>query len=61
MERLNFDYPIAFRGYEPSFIDDVIDEKNRIIDIQEKDLQSLKREIVDLKKKINYSKRKKKW
>jgi hypothetical protein len=24
-------------------------------------LESLKREIVDLKKKINYSKRKKKW
>ena len=61
MERMNLDYPIAFRGYETSFIDDILDEKNRIIDIQEKDLVSLKREIVDLKKKINYSKRKKKW
>lgn len=60
MERVNFDYPISFRGYETAFIDDVIDEKNRIINIQEKDLQSLKREIVDLKKQINYSKRKKK-
>ena len=37
MERVNFDYPISFRGYETGFIDDVIDEKNRIIDIQEKD------------------------
>ena len=61
MERVNFDYPISFRGYEIGVIDDVIDEKNRIIDIQEKDLQSLKREIVDLKQQINYSKRKKKW
>ena len=60
MERINLDYPIAFRGYDIGFIDDVLDEKNRIIDIQEKDLLSLKREIVDLKKKINYSKRKKK-
>lgn len=61
MERVNLDYPISFRGYETGYIDDVIDEKNRIIDIQEKDLQSLKREIVDLKKKISYSNRKKKW
>ncbi len=61
MEKVNFDYPIDFRGYETRFIDDLIDEKNRIIDIQGKDLQSLKREIVDLKKRINYSKRKKKW
>ena len=61
MERMNFDYQIAFRGYETGFIDDILEEKQRIIDIQGKDLISLKREIVDLKKKINYSKRKKKW
>lgn len=61
MERMNLDYPIAFRGYETSFIDDVICEKDRIIGVQEKDLVSLKREIVDLKKKINCSKNKKKW
>ena len=60
MERTNFDYPIAFRGYETSYINEILDEKNRIIDIQEKDLMSLKREIVDLKKKISYSNRKKK-
>lgn len=60
MERVNLDYPIAFRGYETGFIDDVILEKDRIIDTQEKDLVSLKREIVDLKKKINYSNKKKK-
>lgn len=61
MERENFDYPIAFRGYDTGFIDEILEEKQRIIDIQGKDLESLKREIVDLKKKINYSKRKKKW
>lgn len=61
MERTNFDYPIAFRGYETGYINEILDEKNRIIDIQEKDLMSLKREIVDLKKKISYSNRKKKW
>lgn len=60
MERTNFDYPIAFRGYETGYINEILDEKNRIIDIQEKDLMSLKREIVDLKKKISYSNRKKK-
>ncbi len=60
MERVNLDYPTAFRGYETGFIDDVILEKDRIIDTQEKDLVSLKREIVDLKKKINYSNKKKK-
>ena len=61
MERTNLDYPIAFRGYDTEFIDEILEEKQRIIDIQGKDLESLKREIVDLKKKINYSKRKKKW
>ena len=60
MERVEFDYPIAYRGYEIGIIDDVLEEKDRIIDIQGKDLESLKREIVDLKKKMNYSKRKKK-
>lgn len=61
MDRFEFDYPIAFRGYDTTVIDDVISEKDRIIDIQEKDLVSLKREIVDLKKKINCSKQRKKW
>ena len=60
MERINFDYPIAERGYDIGFIDDVLDEKDRIIEIQSKDVASLKREIIDLKKKINYSRRKKK-
>lgn len=57
---MNFDYPIAFRGYDTSFVDDIILEKDRIISTQEKDLVSLKREIVDLKKKINYSNQRRK-
>ena len=61
MERMNLDYPIAFRGYDTGYVDEVICEKDRIIGVQEKDLISLKREIVDLKKQINCSKRKKRW
>ena len=58
---IDFDSPATLDWAKLSaFIDDVLEEKDRIIDIQGKDLVSLKREIVDLKKKINYSKRKKK-
>ena len=59
MGRYNLDYPISFRGYEPAYINEIIDEKDRIIGVQEKDVESLKREIVDLKKKIDYLNRKK--
>ena len=60
---------MTFDRYDlkPSFNDDVYDsleeriaEKDRIIDVQERDMESLKREIVSLKKQLNYSKRKKK-
>ena len=60
MGRQDLTYPIAFRGYEPGIINEILDEKNRIIGLQEKDVESLKREIVDLKKKIDYLSRKKK-
>ncbi len=60
MERMNFDYPIAFKGYDTEYINEILDEKDRIIDTQGKDLMSLKREIVELKKQISYSNRKKK-
>lgn len=59
MEGMNLDYPIAFRGYEPDYINEIIDEKDRIIGVQSRDVESLKREIVDLKKKIDYLSRKK--
>ena len=41
-------------------IEDIISEKDRIISVQERDMESLKREIVMLKKQLNYSKQKKK-
>ena len=41
-------------------MEDIISEKNRIISVQERDMESLKREIVELKKQLNYSKQKKK-
>lgn len=41
-------------------MEDIISEKNRIISVQERDMESLKREIVSLKKQLNYSKQKKK-
>ena len=41
-------------------MEDIISEKNRIISIQERDMESLKREIVYLKKQLNYSRSKKK-
>ena len=59
MERMNLDYPIAFRGYETDYIDEILDEKDRIIGVQCRDVESLKREIVDLKKRIDYLNRKK--
>lgn len=60
MNKLDVDFPISYMGYDTDYIDEVLIEKDRIISTQFKDLESLKREIVDLKKKINCSKRKKK-
>lgn len=60
MDKLDVDFPISYMGYDTDYIDEVLIEKDRIISTQFKDLESLKREIVDLKKKINCSKRKKK-
>ena len=45
---------------ELSFLEDEIFEKNLLISVQERDMESLKREIVLLKKELNYSKQKKK-
>ena len=58
MGRQNLTYPIAFKGCDVDYINEILDEKDRLISVQERDVESLKREIVDLKKKINYSKRK---
>ena len=61
MERVDdFDYMLAFLGYDKACIDEIIGEKDRLIELQERDLQSLKHEIQFLKRQINYSRMKKK-
>ena len=61
MEKLGFDCPITFKGYATDIIDDIMIEKDRVIKLQERDMEELKREIVDLKRQLNCSKNKKKW
>ena len=55
-----FDYKLSFLGYDKGCVDEIICEKNRLIELQQRDMQSLKREIAYLKQKINYSGKKKK-
>lgn len=43
-----------------AYIEDLLDEKDRLLDVARRDMESLKREIVSLKKQLNYSKSKKK-
>lgn len=56
----DFDYKLSFLGYDKGCIDEIICEKDRLIELQERDMQSLKREIAYLKQQINYSRNKKK-
>lgn len=48
------------RELDRAFLDDIIVEKDRLISLQERDMECLKREIHSLKKQLNYSKQKKK-
>ena len=41
-------------------IKEMLEEKDRLISLQERDMMSLKREINDLKKQLSHSKRQKK-
>lgn len=41
-------------------VEEMILDRNRVISLQERDILSLKGEINDLKKQLNYSKQKKK-
>ena len=50
----------GFRHLEREYIDDILREKDRLISLQERDIDSLKREIEYLKNEINYSKGKRK-
>ena len=49
----------GFNDCERESFEDVISEKDRLISLQERDMESLKREIVYLKQKFNSSKKKK--
>lgn len=49
----------GFNDCSREFLEDVIREKDRLISLQERDMESLKREIVYLKQKFNSSKKKK--
>lgn len=51
---------LRFSEVQREYIEDVILEKNRLISLQERDIESLKREIISLKKQMNYSKQKRK-
>ena len=51
---------LSYKHLEREYIDDIIREKDRLISLQERDMDSLKREIEELKKELNYSRRKKK-
>ncbi len=46
----------SFYGYDTESVDEIIREKNRRLDVQERDVESLKREITSLKKQLNSSK-----
>ena len=49
----------SFYGYDTESVDEIIREKNRRIDVQERDVESLKREICSLKKQLDgYNKNK---
>lgn len=60
MEFNDLDRNVSYRFLEREYVDDIIQEKDRLISIQEKDMDSLKREIESLKKQLNYSKSKRK-
>ncbi len=51
---------MSFRGYDRDYVDDLLEEKDRLLSVARRDMESLKREIISLKKQLNYSKAKKK-
>lgn len=50
----------SFSRNERQYVEDLLEEKDRLLDVARRDMQSLKREIVELKKELNYSRTKKK-
>ncbi len=50
----------SFYGYDTESVDEILREKNRRLDVQERDMESLKREICSLKERLDGSQNKKK-
>ena len=49
----------SFYGYDTESVDEILREKNRRIEVQERDVESLKREINLLKQQISSESKKK--
>jgi hypothetical protein len=60
MLRFDDDMCSGIRDYSRESFDEILHEKNRLISLQERDMESLKREITSLKKQLSSSNRKKK-
>ena len=60
MDYFENDIKFSLYGYDTESVDEIIREKNRRIDVQERDVESLKREICALKEKLSNSENKKK-
>lgn len=60
MKDFENDIKFSFYGYDTESVDEILREKNRRIDVQERDVESLKREICSLKKQLQSSENKKK-
>ena len=45
----------SFYGYDTESVDEILREKNRRLDVQERDMESLKREICSLKERLDGS------
>ena len=44
---------MSFRGYDRDYVDDLLEEKDRLLSVARRDMESLKREIISLKKQLN--------
>ncbi len=51
---------VSFRGYDREYVDEILQEKDRLLSVAWRDVEALKREINTLKKQINHSRTKKK-
>lgn len=59
MKEYQNDIKISFYGYDTESVDEILREKNRRIEVQERDVESLKREICSLKAQLSSNQKKK--